>query len=555
MFVRIKTTPNSPRKSVQIVESFRKGNNVSQKIIRHVGIAMDDVELKQLVDLAESIKNKLEADGQQILFSPEDVAAIKSKKEREELKGESDDDYNVNLKNITEEQRVVSGIHDIYGRLFDQLGYGSVMKNPARHVSSVNIYRDIVLARIANPISKRGSVDMLEKDFGVTINLDNVYKMMDKLDDRAIERLNEITYKNTIDLFQNKIDVIFFDCTTLYFEAFTEDSLRKNGFSKDLKFNQPQVLLALMVTKEGLPIGYKAFEGSKYEGHTLIPAVRELRDKYKIDKVVFVADAAMMNEDNLQEMEGEGIDYIVGSRLKNLPVNLQKKILNHDNYKEIRKGFTVGDFEYKGRRLIVSYSEIRARKDSADRRKAIERLEKKLSKIKNPKEYLTNYGYRKYLKIEGESTIKLNDDKIDADSKWDGLHGVITGVRDIGSEEILIQYNNLWQVENAFRITKHDLRVRPVFHWKPHRVKAHLAISFTSYALVKHLEYIVKLQYKKLSPEKIRQLLLRVQTSILYDKKKKIRYGLPSRISVDAKKIYRIFGLHNRLIPYIIKKM
>jgi len=555
MYVRVKTTPNSPRKSVQIVESTRLGDKVSQKIVRYVGIAFDNNELEQLKSLAESIKTKLEADGQQALFGPEKLARFKRKKESTKEKAS---DYEVNLKNIVEEQRVVAGIHAVYGSLFDQLGYNTIIANPARHKSGVNLYRDIVLARIANPQSKMASVDMLEEDFGISLNLDNVYRMMDKLDDQAIARLNNTAYHNTAALFQDKIDVIFFDCTTLYFETFQEDSFRKNGYSKDLKFNQPQVLLALMVTKEGLPIGYQAFDGATYEGHTLIPALKELKEKYRIDKVVFVADAGMMNNSNLLKLEEEKIEYIVGARLKNLPEDQQKQILDPRNYQAVKKAkenYTIGRFAYQDKQLIVSYSETRARKDAADRRKAIEKLRNKLAKQKTAKDYLTNQGYRKYIKINGPSSIELDEEKIQAASRWDGLHGVVTNAANLTDPEILKQYNNLWQVENAFRITKHDLKVRPVFHWVPRRVRAHLAISFTAYALVKHLEYIVKLQYRKLSPEKIRQVLIRAQTSILYDKKKKIRYGLPSRISLDARKIYKICGVEYKLTPFIIEKL
>ncbi len=151
--------------------------------------------------------------------------------------------------------------------------------------------------------------------------------------------------------------------------------------------------------------------------------------------------------------------------------------------------------------------------------------------------------------------VEINEEKVLNDSRWDGVGGIITNAKGISDREILEQYNNLWNVENAFRITKHDLKVRPVFHWKPTRVMAHVAISFTAYTLVKHLEYRVKLQYKKLSCEKIRQILIKAQTSILFDKVKKIRYGLPSRISQEAGKIYKLMRREWRLTPYIIKKM
>lgn len=555
MFVRVKTTPNSPRKSVQIVQSVRKADKVTQKIIRYVGIAHDDQELKQLKNLAESIKIKLEADDQYLLFSPEEMARTKEKTTQKI----TDDDYKVNLKNLKEEQRIVRGIHDIYGSLFDELGYNNVIKNPARNKSSVKIFRDIVLARIANPSSKRASVDLLEEDFGISIDLNRIYQMMDKLDDVAINKLNDLAYENTAKLFRGKIDVIFFDCTTLYFEAFEEDEFRKMGYSKDLKFNQPQVLLALMVTKEGLPIGYKAFEGSTYEGHTLIPVLKELKKKHTLDKVVFVADAGMLNEPNISELEAEGIEYIVGMRIKNVTKTLQGQILDHNNYKTIKSvkndEYKIGEFEYNGRRLIVKYSAKRARKDARDRKKAIDKLKKKLSKKKNPKEYMSNYGNRKYLRVEGAVKIALNEEKIEQASRWDGLHGVLSNAKNLEEQEILRQYNHLWEVENAFRITKHDLKVRPVFHWKPRRVKAHIAISFISYTLVKHLEYRVKLQHRKMSPEKIRQCLLRAQTSILFDVKKRIRYGLPSRLPRDVRKIYDICRIKKKLTPFIIKKM
>jgi len=555
MFVRIKTTPNSPRKSVQIVQSVRKADRISQKIVRHVGIAHDEQELKQLKDLAESIKIKLEADNQYLLFGPEEIARLRTK----ETKHEQEEDYKVNLKNLKEEQRLVSGIHDIYGSLFDNLGYKNIIKNPARYKSDIKIFRDIVLAQIANPQSKRASVDMLEEDFGISIDLNRVYQMMDKLDETPIERLNDLAYKNTSDLFKGKIDVIFFDCTTLYFETFEEDEFRKNGYSKDLKFNQPQVLLALMVTKEGLPVGYKAFEGSTYEGHTLIPILKELKKKYILDKVIFVADAGMLNEPNITELEAEKIEYVVGMRLKNLPKKLQSCILDHGNYKEVKgiekDEYKIGEFEHKGRRIIVNYSARRARKDARDREKAVEKLRKKLLKQKNPKEYMSNYGNRKYLKVDGNVSIELNDEKIEKASRWDGLHGVVTNAENLSEQEILKQYNHLWEVENAFRITKHDLKVRPVFHWKPRRVKAHIAIAFVSYSVVKYLEYRVRLQHRKMSPEKIRQCLVRVQTSVLYDNVKRIRYGLPSRITQDARKIYKICNVTQKLTPFIIKKM
>ena len=548
MFIRVKTSPNSRGKSVQIVQSIRKGERITQKIIRHVGMAYDEDELEKLKLLAESIRMKLEAGAQQFLFKPEEIVKLGESK-----KQYKDSDYIVNVKNLVEEQRLISGIHDVYGKLFSNLGYQKVMARPGRNKMAVRIFTDIVLARIANPTSKMASVDMLEEDFGVTIDLDKVYRMMDKLDSTALERLKKITYQNSLNLLGSKIEVIFYDATTIYFESFSEDELKRNGFSKDHKHNQPQILLALMVTSDGLPVDYEIFSGDTYEGHTLISALTKIRKKYQIDKIVFVADSAMLSQENIAELEEESFEYIVGARLKKVKNKLKDEILDHNNYKEITPGYQIAHFSDGNREIVVSYSSKRALKDASDRKKAIAKLKKKLEKSRSAKQHLSNSGYRKYLKVEGKSTILLDEEKIASESLWDGLHGVVTNAK-LSGEEILAKYNDLWNVEAAFRVTKHDLKVRPVFHWKPRRIAAHIAICFTAYALVKHLEYRVRLCYRKLSIEKIRQLLIRVQTSILFDKEKRIRYGLPSKMKKDARKIYNAVGIKRSITPYIIEK-
>jgi len=554
MYVRTKTNPNSPRTAVQIVQSVRKGDRIVQKVVRHVGVALDDRELEQLKLLAESMKVALSAGPQGSLWRPEELA-LRAARRPQPTPDENDADYCVNLKDIREEERVVRGIHEVYGTLFDELQFSAIFDNPTK--ATIRLFRDIVLARVANPKSKRGSVDLLEEDFGISLNLDLVYRMMDEIDDAAITRLNDLTYQHTKRLFPEKIDVLFFDCTTLYFESFTEDEFKRNGYSKDLMFNQPQVLLALMVTKEGLPVGYEAFPGDAYEGRTVIPMLKKLRERYAIDRVIFVADAAMFSRNNLaalEELDVNHVEYIVGSRLHNTPKVLQTQILDEKNYQEVAPGFRIGRFAYGTRTLLVSRTEARARKDARDRDQAIERAKKKLEKHKNPKEYLGNYGAKKYLAVSKGATIALNEDKIKEDRRWDGLHGVITSAKGLSEKEIIAQYHQLWFVEESFRIAKHDLKTRPIFHWKPERVRAHIAICYAAYALVRYLEHRVRLQYARLSPEVIRQTLIRVQTSILYDRKKKLRYALPSRMSQDAKKIYQLTGIPASAAPYILER-
>ena len=589
MFVRVKSTPNSPRKSVQIVHSHRVGSKVKQKIIKHVGVALDDKELEELKAMANALKIELEAQEQLPLYTPQEIESLalqaqQRNKEKSLSKKDSNnlevnrEDYNVNLLDMLEEDRIINGIHDIYGKLYDELNFKSVIPNAARQQAISKALKEIVLARVANPDSKSGSVDMLASKFGVNLNLTTVYRMMDEIDDKGIKKLNKLVLNKTKALLDNKIDVIYFDATTLYFESFSEDidnpedeneAIRKNGYSKDGKFNQPQVVLALLVTKQGLPIGYKAFSGDTFDGHTIIPSLKEIESEFKVDNIVYVADAGMFNKTNLAEFDKEdnkNMTYIVGAKIKTMSKEYKKQILNTADMQDINDDTKVKTIDYQGKKLLISYSKKRAAKDKFEREKAIAKLKKRLESSKSVKSQLSNNGYKKYLQLEDTSltnkenktnscdlSISLNEDKIKEDEAWDGLKGIITNNNTLSNEELIHQYTNLWQVEESFRITKHDLKIRPIYHWKPSRVKAHLAISFMAYTLVRHLEYRVRLQYKKLSPQKIRNILLSIQSSILYDTATNRKFSMPSKVSQDAKKIYKLMEVNVKTKPSILK--
>lgn len=563
MFIRVKSTPKSPRKSIQIVESKRIDGKVKQRIVKHVGVASNNEELEELKLLAAKFKVELESTGQLPLYTPQELEKLelnKQSKNNIEQNVKEDNvnraDYDVNLLDLIEEDRITKGIHDIYGKLYDELNFKSVIENYSRNSASCKALKEIVLARVANPDSKKASVDKLASSFGVHLELKTVYRMMDKISDDRIVKLNELVLHSTKSLLDDKIDVIYFDATTLYFESFTadesEDGIKKNGYSKDGKFNQPQVVLALLVTKQGLPIGYKAFSGDTFDGHTIIPALKDVEEQFKVDNIVYVADSGMFNKTNLEEFDkNKNMTYIVGARIKNMQVDIKDKILDLSSYTQLNDNIKVKTIDYNGKKLLVTHSLQRAKKDKYEREKAIKKLQDRLSKSKSVKSQLSNAGYKKYLQLESSDinkdkkkscdlSIVLNKEKIKEDEAWDGLKGIVTNNTLLSDEELIHQYSNLWQVEESFRITKHDLKIRPIYHWKPSRVKAHLAISFMAYTLVRYLEHRVRLQYVKLSPEKIRQILLQVQTSIYYDTKTNNKYSMPSLMSNDAKKIYKL---------------
>jgi transposase len=250
-------------------------------------------------------------------------------------------------------------------------------------------------------------------------------------------------------------------------------------------------------------------------------------------------------------MEEMGITYIVAAKLRTLSKGLKAEILQ-DDYKATAVGNElqwINEFEHNNRRLIVSYSSRRAAKDATDRQRLIDRMMKKSKdgKIKL-KDLISNSGSKKFITIEN-STAVVNEAKIAQDAEWDGLHGVISNSKDKTPAELLGKYGDLWQIEEAFRINKHDLKMRPIYHWTDRRIRAHISICFIAFAMAKQAVYRVELQQEPMSFEQIRNELLHAQASIVVDIASKKRYVIPSHVTTNQKKIYQVFGLKRSDVP------
>ena len=551
MFLRVKTRPGSSRKSVQLVESVREGRKVSQRIVRHVGVAKTDAELEELMELGETIKVGIRCERQPSLLPQEKLVDLAIETRREKAKKGPP----VVIEETREEHRVVTGFHEAYGAVYRQLGFDELLPTK-RNRTARGTLRHIATARIANPESKLGTARRLESDLGVSIPVQRICRMMDRLDGKAIESMKDLAAGATRRLLPEPASVVFFDCTTLHFESVDADGLREFGFSKNGRHARTQVLLALMVTSDGLPIGYEVFPGSEYEGKSLIPSLENMRKREGIETAIHVADRGMFGEANLKDMEERNLQYIVGARLKSLPKDLKERILDLDAYKTTggSEDSLSAEFEHKGRRIVVGWSRKRAKKDAADRKKAIDKLTRKLGRSANPAQALSGRGFGRFVKLSGKARLEVDEDKIKEAARWDGLKGVVTNAPDMGHSELFARYRELWRVEESFRITKHDLKVRPVFHWKPDRVKAHIAIAYMAFACVRHLAYRIALrQGERMSPERIRTALAARQCSIVRDTRSKRRYALPSKTTPDMDRICRTLGLPMSRTPYWIE--
>ena len=549
----IKETRNSNGKIyVRVMESVRCGDRVLQKTVLTVGSCWSQEELKFLREEADRKIIEFSNERKKVICGLEKYVYSKKpeyyKKPcvREKVGVRKKEEISFfSLSHPKEKERVQYGIKGVCGSVYRRLGFGEIIRGTRRDHQWNEILESCVLCRVADPDSKKKTVETLAEDYNEEISLEKMYRMMDKLHPH-ISRVKKLVVQNTLSLFNQQVDILFFDVTTLYFESFFEDDLRRCGYSKDNKIKETQVVLGLVTNYEGHPLSYELFPGNTSEGCTLINAVEKLKKDFKVNKVVLVADRAMFGDRNLDYMETQGIKYVVAAKLKSFSREKKSQILEEKNYKPavvVNELQWTKELEYKNRRIIVSYSSKRAKKNQKERQKLIDRLMKKAQNKQIPlKNLIPNYGTKKYITVQN-TQAKINETKIQEDQKWDGLHGVITNIKHQPAPEILNRYRGLWKIEEAFRSCKHTLKMRPIYHWKKRRIQSHIAICFLAYCLSYTMKHQMEQKGLKLSIKKMRDILKKDQYSIIEDQKTKKLYKLPSKLTPHIQNIYSAFQI------------
>lgn len=398
--------------------------------------------------------------------------------------------YQQVLTSITSHKLV--GIDLVLGRIFDQIGFDQIKSD---------LFKDLVLYRLVYPKSKLKTSEYLLRYTGKSYSEDEIYRFMDKLYNTEKELVQQISYEHTLKVLPQGVQVVFYDVTTIYFETDHEDDLRRTGFSKEGKHQNPQIVLGLLVSERGYPLAYDIFEGKQYEGHTMLPIIEGFRAKYELKKIVVVADSGLLSQSNIDELMSHGHEFILGARIKNEKQRIKNKILSLSLKNGESEIIKKGDLK-----LIITYSDDRAKKDRYNREKGIKRLEKSLRTGKLTKSSVNKRGYNKFLEMDGEIEVKINNEKIKEDEKWDGLKGYLTNST-LSKERILNNYRQLWLIEKAFRVAKTNLKIRPVFHYKQRRIEAHICLNFVAYKVYKELERQLKEKRSDLSPEKVIEIL------------------------------------------------
>lgn len=425
-----------------------KIENRKRKIVRHIGTYHNDAEKGDLLKLAHDFIDK--ASGQLHLFSEQAPNTTFSLSQTEFI------------------GVYYHFLYELLSQIFIQIGLDKI-QSP--------LLLDLALMRVVEPASKLRSIDLLEQYFGVKHRRQNFYKSVPQwlLLQSKVEAI-AVGYARK--QYGFRYDIVFYDVTTLYFETFEQDELRKTGFSKDNKPQQPQVVVALMVTKEGFPIAYEVFAGNTFEGHTIVPVINKFIGKNEVANFTVVADAAMLSTDNMQTLLSNNINYIVGARLGNIPDAVFKQI----NKEIIREdGKTIRIKTDKGY-LICSYSTLRFKKDKYEMEKQLKQAE---FLIKNPSK-----NKKVKFTIATANKLVLNQKLLEKTTCLLGIKGYYTNLTETQADNntIIARYHDLYKIEQAFRISKHDLQARPIYHYKEQPIKLHLLISFMALMVSKHIE-------------------------------------------------------------------
>lgn len=422
--------------------------NRKRRIVKHIGTAKTEDEKEKLIILAHDYIEKVSK--QFNLF-------------------EKSNDKIVNLSQIRYIEVYYSFFYEVVHKLLIHIGFD-------KHKS--NFLLDLVVIRLFEPASKLQSILLLEQYFGVKYRRQNYYETAPQWPDLK-EKTEKIALNFAKKHYEFKYDLLFYDVTTLYFETFEEDELRKNGFSKDNKSSQPQILVALMVTKEGFPIAYEIFSGNTFEGHTFLPVIKKFANKNKVKDFTVVADAAMISDDNIKELIQNKLSYIVGARLGNVTQQLFDKI---DKMMIRTNGHTIRIPTNKGY-LVCNFSSLRYRKDKYEMEKQIKKAELLVANPSKAKKV-------KFTKATGKDKFEINQDFIEKTRKLLGIKGYYTNLEEsrVSNTLVIERYHELFKIEQNFRIAKSDLQTRPIFHFKEDPIKLHLLICFIAIVVSRNVE-------------------------------------------------------------------
>jgi len=400
-------------------------------------------------------------------------------------------------KHIDIEETYVLGPVLVVEKMFETSGINEVLKRIAVDHSQISfdlrkMMFTMAVSRFVRPCSKlkiyeHWQTKLFPEKVCANAELHQYYRTLAVLAKHKDE-IEKMLFWRDRDLLSEEVDVVLYDLTTLRFESTRTDlgELRKFGYSKERRSDCTQVVFGLLVTPEGIPVGFEVYPGNTFEGTTIADIVRKLRNKFKIRRFIFVADRGLFSKKNLNELcnsQEAGVgEFIVGMKL-GVFKNRHAEFYDIRRYTRISEELAFYETTHDGYRCIITWSSSRAERDHRAREDVLDKIRKKLSKKKiTAKTFVTNKTYHRYIVgLSDGKTFTLNEKAIAEDAARDGFFGVITNVTDMSAAEIVLNYKSLWIIEDAFGEIKGTLKTRPVFHWRDRFIVGHLVLCFLTY--------------------------------------------------------------------------
>lgn len=528
MFIRVINSKN--HKYIKVVENYREDGKVKQKVIANLG-KLEDISERE----AENIASKL-------------LLLTKSKKAVDKEKS---------TPSIEELDRYNYG-YVVYKRLWDRFKLDEILDKLVEDKEIEYDFKSVVFSmvidRLLKPKSKLALVENKEDYFYINdeLQLNHIYRSLDILSKNKLN-IEEALFNRNKTLFNISTDIVFYDVTTFYYESKNENDLKKFGYSKDGKFGDVQVVMGLMIDKNGLPIGYELFSGNTFDSKTMVKVLDNLKRKFNIDKVIIVADRGLNSKINLKLIKDAGYDYLMAVSIKSMSQKMQEVILDKSMYhgiladKESKDGLYCynhfgyyndvtydeeieenGEVKIKKRKItlkemmVSTYSDKRAKKDRYDRYRALDKANSLI--LNNQKSSLNSTrSFKKFIQKHTkddnckEFDMGMDWIKIKAQQQYDGLYAITTSNLDLDPIEIIQNYHNLYKIEDSFRVLKSTFNTRPIYHYKEHRIEAHFIVCFIAFMLERDLE--IRLKKSKsfreytITPNRIRDALNSLELS------------------------------------------
>jgi transposase len=455
---RIKTSAGKIREYLLIVENKRISGKVRQRIVTNLG----RLELLKETNIADIL-----------------IAELKDYAKTNKL---------MDMAKTSCDWSKEYGIILVLRRLWEEIGLDELFKKYLKAYKYKTNLSECILALIISRLLEPGSehhskiwLNAVYEPKWENLQLQHLYRALDFIYHHKQDLEKDLFFK-AANLFNQELDLVMFDTTSLKYWGEGEDiDILQYGYSKEKRGDLKQLIIGILMTKEGLPVACEIFAGNTSDLKSFLYTIEKLKEEYKISKLIWVADRGMVSTENISKLNELKQEYILGVKMRQFNKEKKDKFLSLDGMFPVRDDLYVKEIIVPNEgRYIVCYNPKEAEIERKKRESFRQVLEKKIEKS-TTKEWIIKNGYRKYIDItEGE--IELNEKRLRAEYQFDGKWVLLTNSK-LDSKQVALSYKDLWQIEASFRDLKDDLETSPIYHWTERRIIAHIFVSFLSLLL------------------------------------------------------------------------